>query len=98
MPISREKLRNKIRLLDIDDLFLTSMLLACVPPSVAAKQLGLTPPAVSHRIKKLKMVFGEDIFMDVQSKRKLTERGKRIFGLCVQALDLILESEGTKVI
>jgi len=79
----------ELRLLDIDDLILMAMLNDDILPSAVAKTLGLTPPAISHRIKKLKDVFGADIFESDRIKRTPTEKGREIFSRCDQALKMI---------
>jgi predicted transcriptional regulator len=79
----------KLRLLDIDDLLLMTMLNNGIYPSDAARNLGLTPPAISHRIKKLKDVFGADIFEPDRVKRIPTEKGLELFSRCERALRMI---------
>jgi DNA-binding transcriptional LysR family regulator len=69
------------------------MLLEHIPPTIIAKRLGLTPPAISHRIKKIKQTFDIEVFVEINGRRKLTEESKPIFVICSQALSLILESE-----
>lgn len=81
--------QSKMRILDVDDMLLMTMLFHGLLPSEAAKKLGLTPPAISHRIRKLKDLFGEDIFEDEKIKRIPTEKGKEIFLRCEKALNII---------
>jgi hypothetical protein len=79
----------ELRLLDIDDLLLMTMLNNDILPSTAARHLGLTPPAVSHRIKKLKDIFGDDIFEPDRVKRIPTEKGRELFARAELALKTI---------
>jgi DNA-binding transcriptional LysR family regulator len=78
-----------MRILDIDDLLLMTMMFNGLLPSESARKLGLTPPAISHRIRKLKDLFGEDIFGDERNRRIPTEKGKEIFSRCEKALNII---------
>ena len=81
--------QTKIRMLDVDDMLLMTMLFHGLMPSEAAKKLGLTPPAISHRIRKIKDLFGEDIFENEKIKRIPTKKGKDIFSRCEKALNII---------
>jgi len=46
-----------LRLLDFDDLTIGKMLLEGATYKDLSKELGLTPPAISHRIRKIERVI-----------------------------------------
>lgn len=89
MSFSINDFLSRLRTLDVDDMLLMTMLVHELMPSEAAKKLGLTPPAISHRLRKLKDLFGEDIFEDMKIKRIPTEKGKEIFSRFEKALNII---------
>jgi DNA-binding transcriptional LysR family regulator len=53
---------KRLRMLDMDDLILLNHLLEGGRPSTGAALLGLTPPAVSHRLRKIEQVYGIKLF------------------------------------
>ena len=67
-----------LRLLDLDDFIAISLLSDGQMQNVVAKTLGLTPPAVSHRIKKWRSIFGDDFLTAPKGKVILTESGQQI--------------------
>lgn len=71
-----------LRLLDLDDFIAILLISDGQMQNVVAKTLGLTPPAVSHRIKKWRGIFGDD-FLAAGTTPKgravvLTESGQQI--------------------
>ena len=69
---------KKLRMLDIDDLILLQHLLQGGRPSTGAALLGLTPPAVSHRLRKIEDVFEIKLFDRQGSKLSLNNDGRAL--------------------
>ena len=81
---------NQLRMLDIDDLILLQHLLNGGRPSTGAQVLGLTPPAVSHRLRKIENVFQIKLFDRVGSKLNLNQDGKALSEKADKALSLMM--------
>jgi DNA-binding transcriptional LysR family regulator len=77
---------SRLRLLDFDDLFLLSHLLEGSTIAATAKQLGLTQPAITQRVRKIERVFGEPILQKAGRHVRLTKEGRAI---CVKAADAL---------
>lgn len=76
MDTSRQMQNYKrLRMLDIDDLILLQHLLNGGRPSTGAALLGLTPPAVSHRLRKIEDVFEIKLFEGKGSRMNLNADG-----------------------
>jgi hypothetical protein len=45
-------MQSYLRYLDVDDLIILTSLLDSTPFTLIAKSLGITPPALSHRLRK----------------------------------------------
>ncbi len=72
---------SELRHLDLDDLIGMVMISEGVRQVEIAKALGLTPPAVSHRVRKWESVFGIRMLernRDGQHCLVLTEDGSRV--------------------
>ncbi|MGE0175260.1 MAG: LysR family transcriptional regulator [Oligoflexales bacterium] len=80
---------KKLRMLDMDDLILLNHLLEGGRPSTGAALLGLTPPAVSHRLRKIEQVYGIKLFERVGTKVGLNEEAKILSKKASQALTLM---------
>jgi DNA-binding transcriptional LysR family regulator len=80
---------KKLRMLDIDDLILLQHLLRGGRPSTGAALLGLTPPAVSHRLRKIEDVFEIKLFDRIGSKLSLNLAGKALSEKADRALLLM---------
>lgn len=80
---------QKLRLLDMDDLILLQHLLNGGRPSTGASLLGLTPPAISHRLKKIEEVFGVKLFDRKGPKLNLNDNGKLLSEKANRALELM---------
>lgn len=74
---SNKQMQNlkRLRMLDIDDLILLQHLLGGGRPSTGAALLGLTPPAVSHRLRKIEDVFEIKLFDGKGSRMNLNADG-----------------------
>lgn len=82
---------NKLRLLNFDDLFLLRLLLQDATITSIARQLGLTQPAVTQRLRKVERVF--DVLLMQRSGRtvRLTDEGRAICNKAAMALALMGE-------
>ncbi len=88
METQNEKYK-KLRMLDIDDLILLQHLLNGGRPSTGAQVLGLTPPAVSHRLRKIEDVFQIKLFDRVGSRLNLNQAGRALSEKADRALLLM---------
>jgi len=91
---------SRLRLLDFDDLFLLSHLLEGSTIAATAKQLGLTQPAITQRVRKIERVFADNILQKVGRHVRLTKEGRAI---CVKAADALalmrdVTSEGSEAV
>lgn len=86
---------SKVRLLDVDDLIIISLLSSDYTKSEIAELLALTPPAISHRMKKYRIALGENsVKSGISTGRKsrkpgewvLTPRGETVVTYLTQAL------------
>ncbi len=77
---------NKIRLLNFDDMYLLHELLEGKTITTAAKNLGLSQPAATQRLRKMEQVFGFALVAKVGRNIKLTVEGKL---LCQKARDVL---------
>ena len=75
---TQEQKYKRLRMLDIDDLILLQHLLNGGRPSTGAALLGLTPPAVSHRLRKIEDVFEIKLFERKGSRLNLNPDGKAL--------------------
>ncbi|SFP89038.1 DNA-binding transcriptional regulator DsdC [Enterovibrio norvegicus] len=57
--------------------------------SLAAKELSITPSAISHRINKLEQELGITLFARSHRKITLTEEGRRIYFALTQTLNTL---------
>ncbi len=88
MNIQNESYK-RLRMLDIDDLILLQHLLDGGRPSSGAALLGLTPPAVSHRLRKIENVFEIKLFERHGSRLNLNQDGRTLSEKASQALRLM---------
>ena len=86
----QEATLKRLRMLDIDDLILLQHLLNGGRPSSGAALLGLTPPAVSHRLRKIEDVFQIKLFDRKGSRLHLNQEGKMLSEKADRALNLML--------
>lgn len=77
---------SRLRLLDFDDLFLLSHLLDGNTIAATARQLGLTQPAITQRVRKIERVFGQAMLQKAGRHVRLTRDGRAI---CVKARDAL---------
>ena len=68
----------KLRSMDIDDLYILTELLNDVTPAIICKSLLVTPPAISHRMRKLDKLFGPGLYVKTGSSLKLSARGQAL--------------------
>ena len=88
----REELAGKyrrLRMLDMDDLILLEHLLGGGRPSTGAALLGLTPAAISHRVRKIEDAFEMKLFDRHGSRLNLNEHGKDLSGKAARALSMM---------
>ena len=80
----------QLRRLDVDDMILMTLLLRGASGESIAKTLGLTPPAVSHRRKKIEDIF-EDFFIKdpITGRKCVTEEGEAICKKMEMALGIM---------
>jgi DNA-binding transcriptional LysR family regulator len=79
---------SPLRKLDIDDIMVWNLLAEGKKPGQIARELKLSAPAISHRLKKFQNLFGKDIFEynGREYKEGLSEKGKNISKEFVKAL------------
>lgn len=75
-------LLDQLRLLDFDDLYLLRLLLNGASVTGAAKQLGLTQPAITQRLRKIERVFQCPV---VQRHGRSVSLTKEAASLCERA-------------
>jgi len=80
---------HNLRHLDFDDLFLLSHLLSGKTIAATARQLGLTQPAVTQRVRKIERAFEEQILQKVGRHVRLTHEGLAICQRAAEALKLM---------
>lgn len=88
MNIQDDSVR-RLRMLDIDDLILLDHLLEGGRPSSCAQLLGLTPPAVSHRLRKIENVFEIKLFERIGAKLYLNPQGRALSEKAKKALEFM---------
>lgn len=66
----KKKLEN-ISMLDTDDLIIMTLLYEKCSYVNISKALKLTPPAISHRLNKYAMIFGDDFFIRKKNNNKI---------------------------
>ena len=89
------KMLDKIRGLDIDDLIVLSLLYEDYRGSEISKILYLTQPAITHRLNKCRVIFGDEIFVKFEQRRILSPYGREIAEKAKTALGLFLPISGT---
>jgi DNA-binding transcriptional LysR family regulator len=77
---------SQLRLLDFDDLYLLTHLLEGHTIAATAKQLGLTQPAITQRVRKIERVFAQQILEKAGRHVRLTLTGR---ALCLRARDAL---------
>lgn len=80
---------QNLRKLDVDDLLIMKFLHEGQRPGFIAKQLKLTPPAISHRLLKYQEFIG-NFFESPKHKyarRELTPRGEEVCRTAVKVLE-----------
>ena len=82
---------HKLRLLDLDDLIILKYLREKKSGSEIGKLMGLSSPAISHRLKRVDEVLGEPAFTKKSARRELTAAARKLSDKCIKALDALLE-------
>ena len=83
--------RSVFRQLDIDDLITLSLLYDRRTPKEISVFLGLTPPAVSHRLSKYNSLFDEEpFFKKVKNHRVPTEYGTMICEKATKMVEILM--------
>jgi DNA-binding transcriptional LysR family regulator len=80
---------GRLRLLDFDDLFLLKTLLTGATIADTARQLGLTQPAITQRVRKIERVFADALLQKVGRHVRLTAAGRAICQRAAEALSLM---------
>jgi len=75
-----------LRLLGIDDFILMSMFLDDHTVTYIGQMMGVTTPAICHRIEKIECAFGGELFIRVKARRVLNDNGRDIARLCRMVL------------
>ena len=92
---------SRVRLLDVDDLIIIALLSSDYTKGEIAELLALTPPAISHRVKKFRQALGDDLVESGISRGRksrragewiLTPRGEVVVTYLGQALMRIREA------
>lgn len=63
--------------------------------AAAAKELAVSPSAVSHQIRTLETAMGVGLFRRVRRRLLLTEAGERLFLAATDALDLLRDAQSS---
>jgi DNA-binding transcriptional LysR family regulator len=84
---------DALRLLNFDDLFLMRLLQENTNITSIARQLNLTQPAVSQRIKKIETVFGYKLLEKAGRQLQFTTEGRSLCGRAAAALALMGDVE-----
>ena len=84
---------NKLRLMDFDDLCILRNLLDDSTMAVIARNMGLTQPAISQRMRKLEDVFGCMIVKKSGIRVHLTSEGRKIGELAKSVLSILETSD-----
>ena len=80
---------NPLRYLSFDDLFLLRFLLSGKTLTACAKELGLTQPAVTQRLRKLEGVYKFAIIEKTGRNIRLTNEGTDLCNKASSALQLM---------
>lgn len=83
---------DRLRLLDFDDLLLLRHLQSGLTIAATARELGLTQPAVTQRLRKIERVFDDAMIEKIGRHVRLTQVGKSVCERAAQALSLMQES------
>ena len=86
---SKKGIESRLRHLDFDDLFLLTHLLDGYTIAATAKQLGLTQPAITQRVRKIERVWNSPILKKVGRHVRLTDEGKKVALQSAEALALM---------
>lgn len=90
--------RNKFRRIDGGLLLVFRELLRSGRASVAAERLGLSQPAISHALTRLRELFGDPLFVrrphGLEPTRRALELGPRIEALIAMANDALTPDAG----
>ena len=79
----------QLRRLDLTLLLVFEEVMASGKLSAAAKRVGLTQSAVSHALKRLREIFGDDLFIRTPRGVQPTPRARALRGPLAEALRLI---------
>lgn len=80
---------EKLRFLDIEDLYLLILLSTGIPVSEVAKAMHVTQPAVSQRLKKMNDHLPFKIQIKVGRFVKMTEKGKLLAEAAKSCVDIL---------
>ena len=80
---------SKLRFLDIDDLIILSKLFDGLTLVSTARNLGLSQPAVSNRLRKIEQVFDSDIVRKNGRTVSLSEKGHQVCSIASDALRVL---------
>ena len=69
-------LQHPLRILDIDDLIVLKMLLSADKLKDISKTLGITPPALSHRLRKYREYIPDFEITTTQGKWDMSDPAK----------------------
>lgn len=84
---------DKLRLLDFDDLYLLRLLLNGASVTGSARQLGLTQPAITQRLRKIERVFACPIVQKSGRSVTLTREARAVCERASAALSLIASDD-----
>ena len=80
--------------MDVDDLIVLTLLAEGKTAKQISDHLGLTPPAVSHRLTKYTNIFDkEKFFLKIKNIRIPSEYGMRICRVAQKALKVLTHEE-----
>ena len=81
-------MREKLRELDLNLLVILDALLRCQSVSHAAEELQMSQSAVSHSLKRLRILFDDDLFVRSREGMSPTPKALEISGLVIEIIRL----------
>lgn len=94
MPCEFPSQNSPLRLLDIDDMIVLALVGDGVSYADTARYLGLTPPAISHRLRKYEQLWPVLAEREPGSPRRIkhcSEEFKRIHKMAKMVLEVLSE-------
>lgn len=81
---------NDLRYLSFDDMLIMRDLASGKSALATAALLGITQPAVTHRVRKMERVFGFAMLEKHGRRKCLSKQGLRVAGMMVEAMEVMM--------